>query len=67
MIVTIHLNLPSSLKVLHLKCCCLETLPLADQQYQLVEIKMAGSKIAQLWHGKKVKHFDSLSNIALTF
>ena len=56
-----HLKLPSSLKVLHLKYCCLETLLLTDQQYELVEIKLLGCKIVQLWHGEKVRPFTKSS------
>ena len=46
--------LPTSLKVLHWQWCPLKTLPLADQLYEVVEIKLQGSEIEQLWHGKKV-------------
>ncbi|QHO08407.1 hypothetical protein HN51_067012 [Arachis hypogaea] len=45
--------LPRSLKVLHWNYCPLKTLPLADQKYELVEIKLRNSKIEQVWHGKK--------------
>ena len=49
--------LPRSLKVLHWVGCPLETLPLVDESYEVVEIKLQHSKIEQLWHGKKVGPF----------
>ena len=59
---SLHLKLPSSLKVLHLENCYLETLPLTDQQYELVEIKLLFcEKIVQLWHGEKVRPFTKSS------
>ncbi|QHO39701.1 TMV resistance protein N [Arachis hypogaea] len=58
----IHINIPSTLKVLHWELCPLETLPLVDQRYELVEIKISWSNIVQLWHGfkflEKLKHLD---------
>ncbi|XLU99529.1 hypothetical protein S245_013869, partial [Arachis hypogaea] len=58
----IHINIPSTLKVLHWEFCPLETLSLVDQRYELVEIKISWSNIVQLWHGfkflEKLKHLD---------
>ncbi|MED6161926.1 hypothetical protein PIB30_065494, partial [Stylosanthes scabra] len=46
-------HLPRSLKVLHWDFCPLGTLPLLNQPYEAVEIKMHRSSLEQVWHGKK--------------
>ncbi|XLS56126.1 hypothetical protein HN51_005881, partial [Arachis hypogaea] len=47
-------DIPCTLKVLHWRGCPMETLSFTDQCYELVEIDLLGSKIVQLWDGKKV-------------
>ncbi|MED6219288.1 hypothetical protein PIB30_034406 [Stylosanthes scabra] len=55
-------NIPCTLKVLRWSNCPMETLPLRDQRYELVEIDLSESEIVQLWEGKKflykLEHLD---------
>nr|CCW28747.1 TIR NB-ARC LRR protein [Arachis duranensis] len=46
-------NIPCTLRVLHWSGCPMETLPLTDGHYELVEIDLYLSKIVHVWHGKK--------------
>ncbi|KAL2335999.1 hypothetical protein Fmac_010445 [Flemingia macrophylla] len=57
--------LPSALKVLHWKGCPLKTLPLSNQQYEVVDLKLPHSRIEQLWHG--TKFLEMLRSINLSF
>ncbi|QHO08750.1 TMV resistance protein N [Arachis hypogaea] len=57
-------HFPSSVRVLHWDFCPLETLPLLNQQYQAVEIKMQRSNLEQVWHGKKF--FEKLKYLDLS-
>ncbi|KAJ1378648.1 Leucine-rich repeat [Sesbania bispinosa] len=57
--------LPSSLKVLHWNGCSLKTLPLTNQLYEFVDIKLSHSKIEQLWHSKKF--LEKLKYLDLSF
>ncbi|MED6115277.1 hypothetical protein PIB30_088947 [Stylosanthes scabra] len=58
-------NIPCSLRVLLWTCCPLETLPLTDQHYQLVEIDLSHSKIVRLWDG--TKFLENLKHLDLSF
>ncbi|XLR20525.1 disease resistance protein Roq1-like [Arachis hypogaea] len=60
-------DIPSTLKVLHWKCCPMETLPFTDQHYELVEIHLPDSKIVQLWDGKKVLKKLELLNLSCCY
>ncbi|MED6146304.1 hypothetical protein PIB30_033303 [Stylosanthes scabra] len=57
-------NIPCTLKVLHWRDCPMETLPLTDQRYELVEIDLSFSRIVQLWEGKKF--LDKLEHLNLS-
>ncbi|MED6147420.1 hypothetical protein PIB30_043890 [Stylosanthes scabra] len=58
-------NIPCSLRVLLWKYCPLKTLSLTDQRYELVEIDLSNSQIAQLWDG--TKFLENLKHLDLSF
>ncbi|MED6161928.1 hypothetical protein PIB30_065496 [Stylosanthes scabra] len=58
-------NIPCSVRVLRWPYSPMETLPLIDQHYELVEIYLSWSSIVHVWHGKKF--LDNLENLDLSW
>ncbi|KAK7340281.1 hypothetical protein VNO77_20983 [Canavalia gladiata] len=57
--------LPRSLKVLHWRGCSLKSLPLTNQPYDFVDIKLSLSKLEELWNGEKVEFGKSMKSLTL--
>ncbi|QHO08730.1 TMV resistance protein N [Arachis hypogaea] len=59
-------DIPCTLKVFCWRRCPMKTLPLTDhQRYELVEINLSKSQIAELWDGKKV--LENLEHLYLSW